>query len=136
MSRSKRPRKAYRPRLPAIPVMPELLREFEHLRIKLAWMIDSGRVTDSNALDDFARVFNVLNTAHPELLEGPVMAGFQRTLQSLIDRFMAAGAVTLNRFDAATLIAGFNRMIEVLPHADVSRMYVAMQKIRALGRAA
>lgn len=137
MSRSKKPRKAYRPRLAAIPVMPELLQQFElALRPQLAWMVSSKQVTSSDPLDALARVFNVLNTAHPQLVEGPVLDGFRRTLQSLIDRQIAAGVVTLNQFDAATLAAGVNRMVEILPRADVSRMYVAMQALRAHPRAA
>ena len=137
MSRSKRPRRPYRPRLAAIPVMPELLREFElALRPQLGWMITSRQVTSSAPLDALARAFNILNTAHPTLMDGPVLAGFARALQSLIDRQVAAGRVTLNSSDAATLAAGVNRMLEVLPRADVSRMYVAMQALRNAPRAA
>lgn len=132
MSRSQRPRKAYRPRLAAIPVMPELIREFEiSLRSHLGWMTLTGQVKSRDPLDALAQAFNVLNTAHPELMSSPVMPGFRRALQAQIERQNKAGAVTLNHYDAKTLAAGVNALLDALPRADVSRMYQAMQRLRA-----
>jgi len=116
--------------------MPQLIREFElALRTQLGWMTASRQVTSSAPLDALARAFNVLNTAHPELTSAPVLGGFARTLQRLIDRQVAAGRVTLNEFDAATLAAGINHLLELLPRADVSRLYAALQALRNAQRA-
>lgn len=131
MTRNKRPRKPYRPRLAAIPVMPELIREFEiALRTQLGWMTLTGQVTHRAPLDQLAQAFNTINTAHPELMTSPVLPGFARALQTLIDRQAQAGAVTVNEYDAKTLAAGVNALLEVLPRCDVSRMYQAMQQLR------
>ena len=135
MSRSKRPRKQHRPRLARIPVMPELIGQFElALYTQLARIKLERTVADRAPLDACAQAYNTLITAYPAEMETPAITGFGRLLRSLIERQASAGRVTVNEHDMATLENGVNEIIGFLPRADVSRLYVASQALMARAR--
>lgn len=141
MPRSKAPRKK-RPgrKHVAIPIMPELIRQFEEtLRINLAWMQMSGYAKTHEPLDALARVHNVLLFAYPDKIVGPVFDGFARVMRKLVEKQMATRTnwdepaapvvdpVRVNEYDLATLIAGVNALMEVVQRADVAKLHKGMQ---------
>lgn len=132
MPASRKPRRAYRPRAVAIPVMPELARDFEALlRTSLGWLDRVRTLEVVEPLDNIAHAANVICGAYPELFAQPAVSGAARTLQALIDRFTAAGRVVVGAHEIAALAPGINVLIERVARADVTRLYLAMEGIRA-----
>lgn len=130
MPGTKKPRKPRRPRPVAIPVMPETRRCFEEqLHTSLAWLRMARTIETDEPLDNLAHVANVVIGAYPALLDQPAVAGASRTLNDLIERFVAHGRVVVGAHETASIAAGINALVERVATADVMQLHLAAKRI-------
>lgn len=126
-------KKAYQPKLPRIPVMPELQMEFMFAghgalaALRLA--------PNAEAFDQLAAMFNVIYLA----LQGTgrrsvILESGMRALQDVADRQQRSGVLALGRFELPPIETATLECEKLVRELDVMSLHLAGIKTRALAQ--
>lgn len=136
MPRAAKPRKPYRRRAVNIPVMPELLQQFElQLRLSLKVLRDTPAL---QAFDGLAEIMDVIGLTLSRLKR----AGFYRSftiIQSgasamlqIKGKHERTGKVQMSDWEFLPIVNAVNECIDVLPKLNVMDLYASMEELKAL----
>jgi len=136
MPRAAKPRKAYRRRLVNIPVMPELLLQFEQqLRISLACLQSSSGL---ESFDAIAEILDIVGLTLEEMKRPSLLSSF-RIIQSgasamlqIKGKFERTDVIHMTDLEYLPIRNAVNEALEVLPKLSVTNLYMAMQEIKGI----
>lgn len=135
MGRTAKPRKPYRRRIERVPVMPELIKEFEEqLRISLACLRTSPSI---ESFDAVAEILNVIALTLESLKRPKLHASYKiitsgsSAMMQIEGKRERTGKVHMSDIEYLPILNAVNEALTVLPRLDVMSIYCALQKLRA-----
>jgi hypothetical protein len=131
VSKSKRPRKSYRPKRIVAPIMPELQR---------IMMFDGhGAITalqhapNYAALDQLVGIFNAMSVALADSgRKSIILESGLRTLQDVVNRYNNSGEIFLRPFEVPAICNAMIECEQLIKKMDVVGLHTARIKAEAL----
>jgi hypothetical protein len=138
MGVTKKPRKAYKPRMVQLPVMPSLRDEFA-LTMHMA-LANLRILPTMDHWDSIAQIFNVISlTIENDIrfkTESRVLAGGARAMNEIECRFKGRSDFRPSLIEIAPIEPAVNVVDAILPKLNVMVLYHSMQRLHQMKRVA